>query len=158
MLYAVNGDVLEASAGTTPRVRMKADGNCLAFPLRKHERYSVVASLEISDLRGDKSYTKTVPKPLDISLGGFGLEITDLSWSVGEQVCFGFEIFVADGIIANRGLPSVKLKGIAVIRSLLRTKAADKVRLGCQFSGLPNSQLEALEFWQTVHASYLRQA
>jgi hypothetical protein len=158
VLYIAVGEITEIATGQLPRVRMRMQDPCLAIPLRQHQRYIVLGLGDLADLTNSKSASIKMPRPMDLSLGGFGFEASEAGWEAGEQVRFSLELFVDQNGQPRRDLPSLQLTGLAYVRSITRLDTGGKLRLGCQFGDLANDQLEQLEFWLTVHNCFLRNA
>jgi len=159
VLYVASGEVTEVATGQLPRLRMRMQDPCLALPLRQHQRYYVIGQGDLADLADTKSGSTKIPRRTDLSLGGFGFEVGEAAWELGEQVRFNLEIFVDQHGQPRRDLPSLVLSGLAYVRSITRLEGSEgRLRLGCQFCELAAEQLEQLEFWLTVHHCFLRDA
>jgi hypothetical protein len=158
VLYVAVGEIAEIATGQLPRIRLRMQDPCLALSLRQHQRYLVLRQGELADLADMKTTSSKIPRPLDLSLGGFSFEVGEAGWEVGEQARFNLELFVDQSGQPRRDLPSLQLTGLASVRSIFRLDGVGKVRLGCQFCDLAADQREQLEFWLTVHNCFLRNA
>jgi len=157
VLYVVTAKVAEVATGRLPRVRLSVEPTCRVFPLRQHQRYAILGRLQLGPSLGNYTYTQNVPHPMNISLGGFGVELPPQPYEIGTKISFILDIFVDSDGHVNECFPSFKLRGEGVIRSLTASTHEGLVRMGIQFSELDSAQHKALEFWLVAHNSQLRE-
>ncbi len=158
VLLVTKGIVDDVTPGKQPRIHVKVEERCIAVPLRKWPRYAVSGRLQISETIGCQSYAFNTFREINISLGGFGVEIPKDAWDGMDDIDFTLDLQVQRNGAADQELPGLTLLGAGLIRRRWPITERDALYLGVQFSGVDADQMQALEFWLAAHNSYLREA
>jgi hypothetical protein len=156
VLHVASGFVEEVTAGKQPRLRIRVQERCLAVPLRKWPRYSVQGRLRMSQAGGSRVLSQNSFRGMNVSLGGFGIELGRDMWDGPDEVEFVLELLVERNGKADESLPGVNVAGDGVIRRRQAIAERNATYYGVQFTAVPEEQVQALEFWLAAHSAYLR--
>lgn len=157
VLHIVVGVIEDVSVGPKPRIRVRVDPGCLAVMLRKHPRYPVVGQARIGQEGYLKSCGRITPQEMDISMGGFGLTITDNNYGKGDELDFSLELLCGETQSPIMGWASHFVEGRAVIRRVDPIVPGRKVHLGQEFLHLSEKDRQILAHWLAIQDSAQRQ-
>lgn len=135
---------------------VNASPQSLGLELRQHERYQVQGCARLTPQKGSGGISQILPMPMNISLGGFGMELADCSWQRGEEIGLHLRIFAERDNQADRSLPVVELTGKAMLRTQVDKRDGGKQYFGFSFSEVPGDEIQALAFWLKSHAVPMR--
>jgi hypothetical protein len=158
VLYAVKGYVIQVGEGKLPEIQCEVEPNCTAKPLRRHQRFQVQGLVLLGDAIGEEELDAGQPYPLDISLGGFGMELPTAELQPGQELPFALKLWVDDDGRAAVEHPVLELSGQAVVRNLRVDEAGGTMTIGLEFSRLAALQMASLQMWIAAHVSFLREA
>lgn len=158
VLYVVQGRVVQLGEGKLPEIQCQVEPLCMAKPLRRHQRFVVQGLVLLGDEAGEDELDGGEPYPLDISLGGFGLELPAVDIKVGQELPFALKLWVDDDGRAAVEHPVLELRGQAVVRNLRLDELGGTMILGLEFSRLADLQMASLQMWIAAHVSFLREA
>ena len=156
VLHIVSGEIMDVTGGSKPRIRIRVEENCLAIPLRKHQRLLVLGKVRLGQEGDIKSYNQITPHQLDISLGGFGLTVPDAGYNQGEEMEFCLDLLSKESDASNPDNISFELAGRALVCRASSIENGAGVHLGLQFLDLSEEGSENLEHWLTIHESIQR--
>jgi hypothetical protein len=156
VLFVAKGIVEQVTAGKAPRLHIKTGERCIAVPLRKWPRYQVSGCLQLSGEDASANVCQSNYSSMNLSLGGFGVELPKEGWVGGDQVHFVLDILVERNGQPDMDLPGITLEGEALVRRRMYIQENDTTYIGIQFGTLDDDQMGALEFWLAAHNSYLR--
>jgi hypothetical protein len=156
VLFVAKGRVEDVSPGKQPRLRIRVGENCIAVPLRKWPRYQVCGRLRLSQTADPRVYSQNSYHSMNISLGGFGVELAKDAWDGGEQVDFALDLLIERNGVADVDLPGITIAGTGVIRRRHEVPERNTVYVGLQFQNLAQEYGGALEFWLAAHSCYMR--
>ena len=158
VLYVAAGKVASLGDGRLPEIQCQMQAMCTAKPLRKHQRYQVQGQVLLGELGAENAYETSQPFPMDLSLGGFGIEIPEMQLQVDEELPFAMKLWVDDDGRAAVEHPVLELSGHAVVRNVRKDELGGTIILGLEFSRLPALQMASLQMWIAAHVSFLREA
>ncbi|MBN2081013.1 PilZ domain-containing protein [bacterium] len=157
VMYIARGQVVNLSDGRLPRIRNKIDAVCLAVPLRQSPRYLVQGQVRIGEPGDNTAYRQNQPHAMDISLGGFGIQVHNRGWLAGQETGFQLKIWVDRGGQPDPAMPELQLHGRITIRAVRPSDSPQLVNLGAEITELSRSQLNTLQMWLAAHEIYLRE-
>lgn len=158
VLYIAKGTVDEVTQGKQPRLRIRTGEICIAIKLRKTPRYRVSGRLRISQADPPLALSQNSFHSINVSQGGFGIELARDAWTGGDQVEFVLELLIERNGVADSELPGLQLEGAGLIRRRFDIPESHAVYLGVQFVDMAQEHKDALQFWLAAHSSYLRKA
>lgn len=158
VLYVAAGQVVKLGEGALPEIQCRLQPVCTAKPLRKHQRFQVQGQVLLGNEIGEEELNAGQPYPLDISLGGFGVELPAAELHVGEELPFALKLWVDDDGRAAVEHPVLELSGHAFVRNLRQDELGGTMILGMEFSRLAALQMASLQMWIAAHVSFLREA
>jgi hypothetical protein len=158
VLFVANGVIDDVTPGKQPRIHVKVHERCVAVPLRKWPRYAVAGCLRLSETEGSQMYSHSTYETINLSLGGFGVDLPQDAWEGADSVYFILDLLIERNGVADEELPGLTLFGEGMIRRRFKIPERDVQYLGVQFTSVDAEQIQALEFWLAAHNSYLREA
>jgi hypothetical protein len=158
VLYVVQGRVATVGDGTLPEIQCHVDPTCLVKPLRRHQRYQVQGQVLLGEADVGEEFDASQPLPMDLSLGGFGVELPAAEFEVSQELPFALKLWVDDDGRAAVEHPVLELSGHAVIRNLREDELGGTLILGLEFTRLAALQMASLQMWIAAHVSFLREA
>lgn len=157
VLHVAKGQIIDMAEGRLPRIRSRTTASCIAVPLRRYPRYQVMGMLRLGADEDPQACRQPQPTAMDLSRGGLGTTISELSFEVGAVVEFQLEIWVARGGEPQLDIPPLELHGRAEIRRRSQGDTKDALELGLRFYDLSEQQDRTMEVWLAAHAAQLRQ-
>ena len=159
VLFTLSGTVLELSGGPMPLIWLKAPRNCASVWLRSHVRYSVLSCLRIGEEMDESVFRMKNFEPMNLSLGGFGVQLPLLPWNIGTTRAFAMKVLAqSDDGAPVIELPSLELSGYVVLRRHSSPSSDGKYWVGCSFDSLVGRGKSALECWLSAYIDKLREA
>jgi len=158
VLYVVHGTVATVGEGPLPEIQCQVEPTCLAKPLRRHQRFQVQGLVLLGAANASEEFDASQPYPMDLSLGGFGVELPAAALEVGQELPFAMKLWVDDDGRAAVEHPVLELSGQAVIRNLREDELGGTMILGLEFTRLAALQMASLQMWIAAHVSFLREA
>ena len=149
MVYEIESELVRVEATRPCLMAVKIAPQANAYRLRQHERYQVWGRLRLGETgESDYFYHNIDPLPLNVSFGGFGLQISSVGWKIGDQVRFSLEAYLDIEGEPGWRRPVLRLRGDAVLRSRVPVAGSDdKEHLGFKFLNLAEYQVAALRLW-----------
>lgn len=148
-VYEIEGELVRVEATKPCLLAINVAPQANTYRLRQHERYQVWGRLRLGETgESDYFYHNIDPLPLNVSFGGFGLQISSVGWNIGDQVRFSLEAYLdIRGEIGWRR-PILRLRGDAVLRSRVPVAGSDHIEhFGFKFHNLAEYQMAALRLW-----------
>jgi hypothetical protein len=149
LLYEIAGELLRAESTHPALLAIRIEPEANAYRLRQYERYQVWGRLKLGE-QGESDYFfhNLEPLPLNVSFGGFGLQLTPMGWNIGDRVRFSLEAYLDIEGQPGWQRPVLRLRGEADLRSRVPVAGkADKEHFGFKFVDLAQYQIDALRLW-----------
>lgn len=149
LLYEIKGELLRIEATQPCLITIRLEPRANAYKLRQYERYRVWGRLRLGEAGdSDYFYHNLEPLPLNVSFGGFGLQLSSVGWNTGDQVRFSLEAYLdIEGRLGCQR-PVLRLRGEAVLCSRVPVAGKDDAEhFGFRFSNLGEYQMGALRLW-----------
>jgi len=157
VMYVARGTVAGLSDGRLPRIRNQVDQLCLAVKLRQNPRYAVHGQVRLGEPGDNTAYRQNQPHAMDVSLGGFGIQVQNRGWKVDQETGFQLKLWLDRDGQPDLGMPQLQLHGRITIRAVRSSDSPQLVKLGVEFTELSQAQLNTLRMWLTAHEIYLRE-
>jgi len=157
VLYSVQGTVRDISEGPMPLIKLKVPITCLAVALRKHQRYSVLGCLRLSDHTGQDDFYMKSFEPMNISYGGFGACLPPIPWQKETSKAFSLKVLAEREGAPIIELPSLELSGATMLCRRSRPTPEGKTFVGCAFQLLTGRGSAVLECWLSTYVNHLRE-
>lgn len=156
VLYVTQCSLSEVSSDTTLRFEAKVPQQCVGVELRNSQRYAVQSSVRLFQIFSPGGYCQLFPIPLNISLGGFGLEMAEGALVKGKPVTFQFKVYIDTDNEADRDYPALEISGEAKVMTTHKPNVHSPTYFGFAFTKLDPISLESLANWIQTHKRFLR--
>lgn len=157
-LFVIAGEILRIETTKPSLLTLGLEPQAQVYRLRRHERYHVWGRLGLGE-PGDSDYFyhNRDPRPLNVSLGGFGLKLDPQGWKLGDRVRFALEAYLDKAGEPDWHLPVLRLRGEAVLRTRIQDPAAGPAEyFGFKYAELAGYQQRALQLWLATNQAYRR--
>jgi len=158
ILFSTLATVVEFTADDQPALRLLLPNQCRGRSLRTHQRYHAMGTFILRPDEPLDKYYQSSPVPVNISLGGFGLQVNNLAIESEQEISFELKVMVAAGDTVDPGCPELRLSGKAIARFIMTLDSDQTSYCGFQFSRLDNQMQVELAFWIRTHEALLREA
>ena len=151
------GEVKTVYSGELPVIDITVPTHCAAVSLRKTQRFVALGRFRLGDPGDHRVYYQHKQQLLDVSQGGFGVEIPSSLWEVDDVLPFSLDVCVPgdDGKPAS-GYPTMSIEGLA--RVCAAKKDGGKMKLGLAFHSINSQAKSMLQYWLTTFGEYLERA
>ena len=124
--------------------------------LRKHPRYRVFGWVLMGEFTTSESLAQR--HEMNISLGGFGANIIEWQWAIGNDYPFKLTAQIFASEEQNNSTPSLKFSGSAVVRRAVSASEAQLLQIGAEYVELAPADAQELATWLEENRGHLREA
>lgn len=155
VLYAIPSKLTDFTVDSTVRFTAVMPTKCRGAMLRQTERYSVFGTYRLYRSSVSDVGCRLFAVPMNISLGGFGIQMETPGIRRGEKVNFDISLFTVENGQADKSNPSVDINGIAKVCNLLELKGENRSYIGFGFTNMPAGVSGSLAFWLKSYQAIL---
>jgi hypothetical protein len=154
ILYSILATLVEYSANGA--LRLQVPVQCRGHSLRSDQRFTAYGVFTLIPDKPLERYIQSSPVPINISIGGFGLQLENLELEPDQEVSFQLRVLLENHNPSDLTTPVLELSGIAIARYSMQLDSSRISYCGFQFHNLPEEIQGSLAFWIKAHQALLR--